>query len=199
LGKTGVERQEEELQKQMAAEEQQRKDAEMKAAEEKTRQELAAKKAAEEKRLKEEEAQKALEAKKAEEAKKAAEPVVAPKPEQPKEVKKEIVFESIYFETNSSELAPSERAKLDAAAKMLQENPDVNVEISGNTDITGSRSLNEKLASARANVVKNYLIRKGASRERLTAKGYAFDKPVAPNTTVEGRQLNRRTESQVVK
>ena len=197
-GKTAAERQQEELQKRLAYEEQQRKDAELKAAEEQQRKELEAKKVAEEQRLKEQEAQKALEAQKAQEVKKPAEPVVPP-PEQPKEVKKEIMFETVYFKTNSSKLAPKERVKLNAAAKVLQENPDVNVQASGHTDITGSRSLNERLSHARANVVKHYLVRKGVSGKRLTTKGYAFDKPAAPNTTVEGRSLNRRTELDVVK
>lgn len=197
-GKTAAERQQEELQKRLAAEEQQRRDAEMRAAEDQQRKELEAKKAAEEQRLKEQEAQKAREAQQAQEAKKAPEPVVPP-PEQPKEVKKEIMFETVYFKTNSSKLAPKERVKLNAAAKVLQENPDVNVQASGHTDITGSRSLNERLSHARANVVKHYLVRKGVSGKRLTTKGYAFDKPAAPNTTVEGRSLNRRTELDVVK
>ena len=144
------------------------------------------------------EAQKALEAQKAQEVKKPAKPV-APKPEQPKEARKEIVFEPVYFKIGSSELAPSEQAKLDAIAKTMQENPDVKVAVSGNTDTTGSRALNEKLADARAEVVKSYLIGKGVSGERLTTNGYAFDKPAAPNSTVRGRYLNRRTELDVVK
>jgi len=196
--KTAAERQQEELQKRLAAEEQQRKEAEMKAAEEQQRKELEAKKAAEEQRLKEQEAQKALEAQKAQEAKKAPEPVVPP-PEQAKEVKTEIVFEPVHFKTWSSKLAPSERAKLDAAAKVMQENPDVNVSVSGHTDNTGSQLINEKLSDARANAVKKYLVGKGVSGDRLTTKGYASDKPAASNTTVEGRRLNRRTELEVVK
>jgi outer membrane protein OmpA-like peptidoglycan-associated protein len=201
--KTAAERQEEELQKRLAAEEQQRKTAEMKAAEDQRQKELEAKKAAEEKRLKEQEAQKALEAQKAIEAQKAleaqqaqevrkpAEPV-APKPEPVKEAKKEIAFEPVYFETNSSKLALSERAKLNAAAKTLQQNPDVKVDVSGHTDSTGPRLLNERLSVDRANAVRQYLIGKGISGERLTTKGYAFDRPAAPNETAEGRRLNRR-------
>ena len=45
----------------------------------------------------------------------------------------------------------------------------------------------------------NYLIEKGITKDRLTAVGYGFDKPIAPNTTEEGRQKNRRTEFKIVK
>jgi outer membrane protein OmpA-like peptidoglycan-associated protein len=155
----------------------------MKAAEDQRQKELEAKKAAE--------AQKALEAQQAQEVRKPAEPV-APKPEPVKEAKKEIAFEPVYFETNSSKLALSERAKLNAAAKTLQQNPDVKVDVSGHTDSTGPRLLNERLSVDRANAVRQYLIGKGISGERLTTKGYAFDRPAAPNETAEGRRLNRR-------
>jgi OOP family OmpA-OmpF porin len=95
------------------------------------------------------------------------------------------------------ELASWEQAKLDATAKTMRENPDIKVAVSGNTDSTDSRSLNEKLADVRVNVVQSYLMRKGISGEKLPANGYAFDKP-APNSTVQGRHLNRRTELEIV-
>jgi len=202
--KTSAEREQEELQAKLAAEEQQRKAAELKAAEDQQRKELEAKRAADEKRLKEEEArkaeeaQKALEAKKAQEAQKPAEPVVA-KPEPPKEVQKEIVFEPVYFHIGGSMLTASERTKLDAAVKTLKEYPGLSVAVSGHTDNTGSRLINEKLSEARANVVRTYLIKKGISGERITAKGYSFDKPASSNDTIEGRRLNRRSELEVVK
>jgi outer membrane protein OmpA-like peptidoglycan-associated protein len=92
-----------------------------------------------------------------------------------------------------------QQAKLDAAAKVMQEHPDVQMKVSGHTDNTGSRLINEKISDARATAVKQYLVKKGVSEERLTTKGYAFDKPAAPNATDEGRRLNRRAELEVVK
>jgi outer membrane protein OmpA-like peptidoglycan-associated protein len=202
--KTAAERQEEELQKQRAADEQQRQAADAKLAEERQRKELEAKKEAEEKRRRDEEAwkaaeaQKALEAQRAQDAKKPVEPV-APKPEVPKEVRKEIVFETVYFKIGGFKLTPAEKAKLDAAAKTLHENPEVSVAVSGHTDNTGSRIVNEKLSKARAMAVKQYLVGKGVSGKRLMTNGYAFDKPAASNESIDGRRLNRRCELEAVK
>lgn len=199
-GKTDAERQQEELQKRLAAEEQQRKAAEIKAAEERHLKELEAQKAQEERQRRDREAQKlldaqkALEAQKAAEAEKAQKPAepIAPRPELPKPEKIEIRFEPVYFTVGGSKLTPFEEAKLDAAVRVMQANPDVRVEVTGHTDSTGSRLINEKLSDARANAVKAYLVGKGISGERLTAKGYAFDRPAAPNSSIEGRRLNRR-------
>ena len=206
-GKTAAERQEEELKKQIAMQEQQRQEAEMKAAEEKRQRELEAQKKLEEQQKKEREAQELLEAQKAQEAQKAAEAQKAqkpaepalPKPEQPQPTRVEVSFKPAYFAFGSSRLAKQEQQKLDAAARAMKENPDVKVEVSGHTDSTGSRWINEKISNARANAVKQHLIKKGVPAERLTTKGYAFDRPAAPNATKQGRQLNRRAELEVVK
>ena len=68
------------------------------------------------------------------------------------------------------------------------------VEISGHTDITGDPEHNMDLSDRRANAVVAYLIGKGISAERLIPKGFGADKPVAENTSEEGRSQNRRTE-----
>jgi outer membrane protein OmpA-like peptidoglycan-associated protein len=207
-GKTAVELQEEELKKQLS-EEQQRKESEMRLAEDKSRREMEARKAKEEQERREREAQKALEeqkaleAQKAKEAQKQAETPVPkaepPKAEQPAEVKSEIKFEPVYFRIGSLTLSSLGRRSLDAAVKVLQDNPSVNVEVSGHADSMGSRAVNVKISDARAEAVKKYIVLKGVSGGRLTAKGYAFDKPAASNTTVEGRRLNRRAELEVMK
>jgi outer membrane protein OmpA-like peptidoglycan-associated protein len=197
--RTAAASQEEELNAHKAAMDEQRRQAEaQRAAEEQRRREV------EEKRLKEENARKAAEAQKALEAQKPPEvkpPVEPPPPkvEQAPVAKAEISFATVYFKVGGSTLVASERAKLDAAAKTLKEHPHVNVIVSGHTDNTGSRLINEKLSQARADAVRSYLSEKGISGERLTAKGFAFDKPAASNDTVEGRRLNRRTELDVVK
>jgi OOP family OmpA-OmpF porin len=68
------------------------------------------------------------------------------------------------------------------------------VEISGHTDNVGKRSTNMKLSQQRADAVKAWLVAKGIDASRMTAKGYGPDKPVAPNTTAEGRAKNRRID-----
>ena len=99
------------------------------------------------------------------------------------------------FATNSATLTQSSRFILDEVAKSLVANPDVRIEVSGHTDNTGSRALNERLSKSRAESVKQYLVDHGVSADRLqAAQGYAWDRPVATNKTVAGRAMNRRTE-----
>src|SRR5438094_9678787 len=62
------------------------------------------------------------------------------------------------------------------------------------SDITGSAALNLRLSRARADAVRTYLARKGVAPPRMIARGYGPGNPVAPNTTPEGRALNRRVE-----
>jgi OOP family OmpA-OmpF porin len=77
---------------------------------------------------------------------------------------------------------------------VLSENPDVTVEIQGYTDNTGNKATNQKLSQARADAVRTWLIDKGIAADRLTAKGFGSDNPIAPNSTKEGRAQNRRIE-----
>ena len=105
-----------------------------------------------------------------------------------------IVLPGVNFATGTSTLTQSSRYILDEVAATLNENPNIRVEVAGHTDNTGGRALNERLSRARAESVKNYLVTKGVSADRMTTAGYAWDRPVAPNTTRAGRALNRRTE-----
>jgi outer membrane protein OmpA-like peptidoglycan-associated protein len=83
---------------------------------------------------------------------------------------------------------------LDAFAEYLNENPDLKVEIRGHTDNTGNPQANLALSSDRAFTVMDYLISKGIPKSRLGFKGFGDSKPIAPNTTEEGKAKNRRTE-----
>ena len=74
----------------------------------------------------------------------------------------------------------------------LKANPNVKMEVQGYCDNKGTYKYNVKLSNERANAVRKYLVGKGIQGDRLTAKGYSFDNPVASNATAEGRALNRR-------
>jgi outer membrane protein OmpA-like peptidoglycan-associated protein len=84
--------------------------------------------------------------------------------------------------------------ELDQWADYFQHNPQVTAEIDGHTDSIGPSSYNQTLSERRAEAVKNYLIKKGVDPKRFVAKGFGESQPVAPNTTSEGRQKNRRVE-----
>ncbi len=110
------------------------------------------------------------------------------------EVGKSIALEGVTFATGSANLTPESESTLEKAYNTLNQNPEVVVEIQGHTDNTGKRATNMKLSDARASSVKAWLVAKGIASERITTKGYGPDKPVAPNTTKDGKAKNRRIE-----
>jgi len=118
-----------------------------------------------------------------------------PKKEELKaEVGKAIVLEGIVFKTGSAEIGPESAAILEKAYNTMNQNPDMMVEIQGHTDNVGKHAANVKLSQKRADAVKAYLVDKGIAATRITTKGFGPDKPIAPNTTKDGKQKNRRIE-----
>ncbi len=117
---------------------------------------------------------------------------------QPIAVNASAVLKNIQFELNSSQLQSISLIELNKLLQLMTDNPNIKVQISGHTDNTGSDVHNMQLSLDRAKAVADYLISKGIDAKRLTWKGYGASKPVADNTTEEGRALNRRTEFTVV-
>ena len=108
--------------------------------------------------------------------------------------------QGILFDVGSATLKGESTPTLKEIAQVLKEHADLKVEIQGHTDNTGAAAANLKLSDERANAVKAALVSEyGVSEAQLTAKGYGVTKPVAPNTTVEGRANNRRVELVKVK
>jgi OOP family OmpA-OmpF porin len=89
-------------------------------------------------------------------------------------------------------------AVVDQLKKFLDENPKVTkLRIEGHTDNVGTADANLALSGQRALTVKNSAIAKGVKKERLIAVGFGQTKPLADNTTDEGRAKNRRTEFRI--
>lgn len=110
------------------------------------------------------------------------------------EGKATIVLEGVTFNSGSATLTPGATAVLDKMAATLNGAPDVNVEIQGHTDNTGSAAANTRISGLRAEAVRAYLVSKGVAAARLTAKGYGPTVPIADNATPAGRAQNRRVE-----
>ncbi|MFO7675544.1 MAG: OmpA family protein [bacterium] len=106
-----------------------------------------------------------------------------------------ITLRGIYFDVNKATIKPESRAALADAAKILQDNPTIKVEIQGHTDSDGSEEYNLQLSDRRAQAVVTYLVQNHAiDAARLTGRGYGEGQPVASNSTPEGKALNRRVE-----
>jgi outer membrane protein OmpA-like peptidoglycan-associated protein len=110
------------------------------------------------------------------------------------EVGKAIVLEGVVFKTGSAVIEPASEEILMKAFNTLSENKDLQVEIRGYTDNVGNRKSNLRLSQRRADSVKGWLVNKGIAADRIGAKGYGPDNPVASNKTADGRQKNRRIE-----
>jgi outer membrane protein OmpA-like peptidoglycan-associated protein len=105
-----------------------------------------------------------------------------------------VATHGILFDTGSDHIRAESTPTLKELVTMLGEHPDLALTIEGHTDNVGDPQANLALSAKRAEAVKQYLVGKGVSAERLTAKGLGATKPAAPNTTAEGRQQNRRVE-----
>jgi len=106
-------------------------------------------------------------------------------------------LEVIHFNFGEVTLLPVYQALLDKAVPLIKGSPDVKLEIAGHTDSSGSAEKNLALSLKRTGTVKDFLIAKGVSKNRLTTTVYASDHPMADNQSPMGKQLNRRVEIKV--
>lgn len=100
----------------------------------------------------------------------------------------------ILFPTNGTTLSQNAKNDLTTFAASLMRNPDTDVHIYGFTDDTGTLQVNERVATGRADAVRNYLLNSGVAATRLSAEGLPMQDYVASNNTAEGRAQNRRVE-----
>lgn len=101
---------------------------------------------------------------------------------------------NIFFATGSSKLLPKSFKSLNDVAKIMSDDPSLQLDIDGHTDNTGTAEKNQVLSESRANAVKAYLASKGVAESKMTATGHGPDQPVADNKTAAGRAKNRRVE-----
>ena len=110
-----------------------------------------------------------------------------------------IRLNNLFFDFSKSALRSESAAELERVIKLLTDNPNMVIEISGHTDNVGGDLSNNKLSFNRATAVKTYLVDKGFKATRIQAKGYGKTKPVGSNDTEAGRQENRRVEFRILK
>lgn len=141
-------------------------------------------------------------------------------------VSRPVKMENIFFEFGSAKLTSESNKGLDELVKLLNDNPNITIEIAAHTDYVGSDDANKKLSQERAKSVVDYLLSKGIVADRLTATGYGESEPVIPDKAMvrqyrflkvgvpltedfikglskeqqeTANQINRRTEFKVLK
>lgn len=127
----------------------------------------------------------------------APEPRPAPPPAPVKPIKEKIVLRGINFDFDKYNIKPEFQPVLDEAAEILARNPKVTVIIEGHADSIGTEAYNQRLSERRADSAKRYLVGKGIDASRLETVGYGELRPIASNSTAEGRAMNRRVEFKV--
>ena len=93
-------------------------------------------------------------------------------------ISKPVKMDNIFFKFGSWELTSDSEAGLKALAKLLNDNPNITIELAAHTDLVGNNEANQELSHKRAQSVVDYLIKSGIEKERLTAIGYGEEKPV---------------------
>ena len=105
-----------------------------------------------------------------------------------------LTMQNLNFKPDSAELLPGENERLDQIAQVLKEVPDQMFLVEGHTASVGYEKGEMKLSVERANSVANALIQRGIPREKFICKGSGGTKPIADNSTQEGKAKNRRVE-----
>ena len=106
-----------------------------------------------------------------------------------------ITFDSgLLFDINKYDLRTASQENLAKLAAILNKYPDTNILVEGHTDSTGTREINMPLSENRAKAVANYLATQNVPSARFTVHGYGPDQPLGDNSSVEGRQTNRRVD-----
>jgi OOP family OmpA-OmpF porin len=109
------------------------------------------------------------------------------------------IDEKVQFAVNSDQLLSVSDPLLNDVAEAFKENPQIKkVEIRGHASSEGDAKRNKTLSDLRAKAVMAALTAKGVEPSRMIAKGYGIEKPIADNSTEDGREKNRRVEFLIV-
>jgi outer membrane protein OmpA-like peptidoglycan-associated protein len=100
----------------------------------------------------------------------------------------------VLFDTGKYTLRPPAREALAKLSGIVAAYPGLKLQVEGHTDSTGTPAFNQKLSEQRAATVRDYLVQQGVDLNSVTAAGFGPTMPIADNTSVAGRQKNRRVE-----
>lgn len=110
-----------------------------------------------------------------------------------------LVLNNVFFDFDAATLKPASFPELNRIIALMAEKSTLEIEIEGHTDATGPEAYNMKLSERRARAVGNYLVGKGVNKSRISMVFFGESEPLAPNSTAEGRQKNRRVAFKILK
>jgi outer membrane protein OmpA-like peptidoglycan-associated protein len=105
-----------------------------------------------------------------------------------------IITYAITFDIGKANIKPESMTEINRIAQLMKDNGDLQFEVQGHTDNTGTVVGNQRLSEQRAQAIVNKLVEMGVAANRLSAKGMGQSAPLADNSTDEGRAKNRRVE-----
>ncbi|ACG79502.1 OmpA family protein [Phenylobacterium zucineum HLK1] len=108
------------------------------------------------------------------------------------------VGDRVYFDLDQHDVRTDARPLLDAQAEWLRRYPQVRVRIEGNADERGTREYNLALGARRANSVRDYLVNRGVTSDRISTISFGKEQPLDPGTTEEAYQKNRNARTAIV-
>lgn len=115
-------------------------------------------------------------------------------------LEKAIVLENIYYDLDKFDIRPDAALVLDSLVQIMNDNPEIYIELGSHTDNRADDSYNLRLSLQRAQSAVSYIINKGIEAKRITAKGYGETQLIIKNAqTEEQHQRNRRTEFKVLR
>lgn len=117
----------------------------------------------------------------------------------PLKVGETVQLSNVFFVQSKAEMLPESEPELERILQLMNDNPNLEIELGGHTDNQGSSSANLKLSESRALSVMNYLVENGIDKKRLKFKGYGGSKPIASNASAASRVKNRRVEIKILK
>jgi len=100
----------------------------------------------------------------------------------------------INFDTGKSTIKPESGKIIEQIVQMMKKAPDLTISVEGHTDSVGSPEKNKVLSQERAKAVVAAITKEGVNAQRLSSTGFGQDKPIADNSTEDGKAKNRRVE-----
>ena len=107
-------------------------------------------------------------------------------------------LENLIFQVGNAKIDPESYGELDLLAEMMEENPNMVIQLEGHTDYVGAVNDNLRLSQRRVESVKNYLVSKGVNRGRMKTKAFGGSQPLSRDDTPEAHRMNRRVEVRIL-